>query len=252
VTLLSQSRPVPNGLGVRDVVEFGRHPYRGRWRAADPDGADAVERAMLLTGIRDLAERGVDELSGGQLQRVWLASCLAQHTTTLLLDEPTNHLDLRYQVEILDLVHELARDHGVAIGLVLHDLDQAAAIADRVVVLCDGRVVADGSAHDALRAELLSEVYGIRIEVDTDPVSGCPRTRAVGRHSDRMRDRDGRDGRGDRDGRDGRDGLPGPRGSGDGDSGERDSGPRGSGDHDSGRHDSSDPLAHLERTPSSS
>jgi iron complex transport system ATP-binding protein len=185
VTLLSQSRSVPNGLSVRDVVEFGRHPHRGRWRAADPGGADAVDRAMVLTGVRDLAERGVGELSGGQLQRVWFASCLAQDTSTLLLDEPTNHLDLRYQVEVLDLVSDLAREHGVAIGLVLHDLDQAAAVADRVVVLAEGRIVSDGTAAEALRTEVLSDVYGIPVVVDTDPVTGRLRTRAVGRHHQR-------------------------------------------------------------------
>ncbi|WP_426226452.1 ABC transporter ATP-binding protein [Pseudarthrobacter sp. DSP2-3-2b1] len=184
VTLLSQSRPVPHGLSVRDVVEFGRHPYRGRWRSADPEGPAAVERAMDLTGITELAHRGVHEVSGGQLQRVWLASCLAQDTSVLLLDEPTNHLDLRYKVEIFDLVYDLARVHGVAIGVVLHDLDEAAALADHVVVLSEGRIAAAGPAHEALDAELLTRVYSIRIVTHTDPLTGRLRTRAVGRHSD--------------------------------------------------------------------
>ncbi|MET1036019.1 MAG: ABC transporter ATP-binding protein [Arthrobacter sp.] len=192
VTLLSQNRAVPHGLSVRDVVEFGRHPYRGRWRAADPDGPTAVRRAMSLTGVEALADRGVHELSGGQLQRVWLASCLAQETSVLLLDEPTNHLDLRYKVEILDLVVELARDHGVAVGVVLHDLDEAASIADRVVVLSEGRVVAAGPAHQALDADLLSGVYGIPIATDTDPFTGRLRTRAVGRYARPIHQRPGR------------------------------------------------------------
>lgn len=183
VTLLSQSRPVPNGLSVRDVVEFGRHPYRGRWRAADPDGVAAVDHAMELTGIAELADRGVHELSGGQLQRVWLASCLAQDTSVLLLDEPTNHLDLRYKVEIFDLIHELARDHQVAIGVVLHDLDEAADVADTVAVLSEGHIVATGPAHEALDAGLLSDVYAIEIVTHLDPFTGRLRTRAVGKRS---------------------------------------------------------------------
>ncbi|MET9776510.1 ABC transporter ATP-binding protein [Streptomyces sp. NPDC006367] len=182
VALLTQSRPTPGGLTVRDVVEFGRYPYRGRWGRPDPDGPAAVDRALALTGVDGLADRGADHLSGGQLQRVWLASCLAQETGVLLLDEPTTYLDLRYQVELLDLIRDLADDHGIAVGVVLHDLDQAAAVADRITLLEAGRIVADGPPEDVLTPERLTAVYGIRIDVDTDPLTGLLRTRPVGRH----------------------------------------------------------------------
>ncbi|MEU5666468.1 ABC transporter ATP-binding protein [Streptomyces longwoodensis] len=182
VALLTQGRPTPSGLTVRDVVEFGRFPHRGRWGRTDPDGAAAVRRALALTDLEDLADRGADHLSGGQLQRVWLAGCLAQDTGVLLLDEPTTYLDLRYQVELLDLIRDLADDHGIAVGVVLHDLDQAAAVADRIALLHAGRVVADGPPGDVLTAERLTATYGIRIDVDTDPLTGRLRTRAIGRH----------------------------------------------------------------------
>jgi iron-chelate-transporting ATPase len=185
VALLTQGRPVPSGLSVRDVVEFGRYPHRGRWGRADPGGAAAVDQALQLTGTAGLAERGVDQLSGGQLQRVWLASCLAQQTGVLLLDEPTTYLDLRYQVELLDLVRDLADESQIAVGVVLHDLDQAAALADTVVLLHEGRVRATGTPADVLTPALLSEVWGIDIEVDTDPSTGRLRTRAVARHHTR-------------------------------------------------------------------
>ncbi|MFK4070794.1 ABC transporter ATP-binding protein [Streptomyces sp. NPDC029674] len=185
VALLTQGRPTPSGLTVRDVVEFGRYPHRGRWGKADPGGRAAVDRALALTGVADLAERGAEHLSGGQLQRVWLAGCLAQETGVLLLDEPTNHLDLRYQVELLDLVRDLADDHGIAVGAVLHDLDQAAAVADRILLLDAGRVVADGDPADVLTPQRLTDTYGIRIEVDSDPLTGRLRTRAIGRHHSR-------------------------------------------------------------------
>jgi iron-chelate-transporting ATPase len=185
VTLLAQSRPTPAGLSVRDVVGFGRYPHRGRWRSADPHGAAAVERAMDRTAVGDLADRPVDELSGGQLQRVWLACCLAQETGVVLLDEPTTFLDLRFQVELLDLVRDLADGGGVAVGLVLHDLDQAAAVADELMLLDGGRVRAQGPPAEVLTAELLTEVYGIRVEVDHDPRTGAVRTRPVGRHRPR-------------------------------------------------------------------
>ncbi|MGX1561982.1 ABC transporter ATP-binding protein [Streptomyces sp. NPDC055506] len=185
VALLTQGRPTPSGLTVRDLVEFGRYPYRGRFGRPDPDASAAVERALALTGVTDLAERGADHLSGGQLQRVWLASCLAQETGVLLLDEPTTYLDLRYQIELLDLVRDLADDHGIAVGVVLHDLDQAAAIADRITLLEAGRIVAEGRPEEVLTPERLTAVYGIRIDVDTDPHTGRPRTRPIGRHHTR-------------------------------------------------------------------
>ncbi|MEV0094575.1 ABC transporter ATP-binding protein [Streptomyces sp. NPDC050738] len=185
VALLTQGRPTPSGLTVRDVVEFGRYPYRGRWGRADPDGTAAVDRALAMTGVAELAGRGAEHLSGGQLQRVWLAGCLAQETGVLLLDEPTTYLDLRYQVELLDLIRDLADDHGIAVGVVLHDLDQAAAVADRIVLLRDGRVIADGEPEDVLTPDRLTDTYGIRIEVSTDPLTGRLRTRAIGRHHTR-------------------------------------------------------------------
>ncbi|PPS86909.1 Ferric enterobactin transport ATP-binding protein FepC [Streptomyces sp. MH60] len=189
VALLTQGRPTPGGLTVRDVVEFGRYPYRGRWGRPDPDGPAAVDRALALTGVDGLADRGADHLSGGQLQRVWLASCLAQETGVLLLDEPTTYLDLRYQVELLDLIRDLADDHGIAVGVVLHDLDQAAAVADRITLLEAGRIVADGPPEEVLTPERLTAVYGIRIDVDTDPLTGRLRTRPIGRHHIRTPER---------------------------------------------------------------
>jgi ferric hydroxamate transport system ATP-binding protein len=185
VTLLTQSRPVPTGLSVHDVVGFGRYPYRGRFRSDDPDGPAVIERAMALTRVTDLADRPVDELSGGQLQRVWLACCLSQDTGVLLLDEPTNHLDLRYQVEILDLLRDLADDSRIAVGVVLHDLEQAAAVADEVMLLADGRVRAVGPPAAVLTSELLTEAYGIHVAVDDDAATGLLRIRPIGRHTTR-------------------------------------------------------------------
>ncbi|MXG26902.1 ATP-binding cassette domain-containing protein [Streptomyces sp. YIM 132580] len=182
ITLLAQSRNAPAGLSVRDVVGFGRHPYRGRLRGSDPEGARTIDHALAVTHLTDFAERGVESLSGGQLQRVWFACCLAQDTDVLLLDEPTTYLDLRYQVEILDLVRDLADTHGVTVGVVLHDLDQAAAVADQVVLLSSGRIAASGTPAEVYESERLTQTYGIRIDVEPDPSSGIPRTRAVGRH----------------------------------------------------------------------
>ena len=187
VSLLSQTHGTPGGVRVREVVEYGRHPHRGRFGVGDPEGPAIVARTMELTGVAELADRAVDTLSGGQLQRVWLAGCLAQDAGVLLLDEPTTFLDLRYQAELLDLVRDLADEHRIAVGVVLHDLDQAATLADEVVLLVDGRVRASGTVEEVLTPEHLGAAYGIEITVHPDPETGFLRTRAVARHHHRAR-----------------------------------------------------------------
>lgn len=168
LAMLAQHRPTPAGITVTEAVSFGRHPHRSRLFGKDPQGRDAVTRALRLTHLTDLAEHPVDELSGGQVQRVWLAACLAQETGVLLLDEPTNHLDLRHQIDLLHLVRELADEHGVAIGLVLHDLEQAAAVSDEVTLLHQGRVLAHGSPAEVLTSAHLTHAYEVPIEARLD------------------------------------------------------------------------------------
>lgn len=175
VTLLAQSRPHPSGLQVRDVVAFGRHPHRRRFAAISSADQDAIDRAMELTGIAAMSDRPVDELSGGELQRVWLATCLAQETGVVLLDEPTNHLDLRFQIDILDLVRRLADDHDTAVGVVLHDLNHAGLVADEVVLVHCGEVFAAGEPKDVLTGPNLSEVYGLAVDATVDPDTGTVR-----------------------------------------------------------------------------
>ncbi|GAA5201841.1 ABC transporter ATP-binding protein [Microbacterium jejuense] len=186
VAMLSQSRPHPSGLEVRDVVAYGRHPHRGRFSGVTEADRDAIDRALALTGLTAMGHRPVDQLSGGELQRVWLATALAQSTGILLLDEPTNHLDLRYQIETLDLVCDLA-DQGTAVGVVLHDLDHAASVADEVVLMHHGRVHASGAPHEVLTTENLTEVYGFPIDTEVDASTHRVRVVPRGRHHERSR-----------------------------------------------------------------
>lgn len=186
VAMLSQSRPHPSGLAVHDVVAYGRHPHRSRFAGLTDTDREAINRALDLTGLTLMADRPVDELSGGELQRVWLATSLAQDTGVLLLDEPTNHLDLRYQVETLDLVRDLA-DRGTALGVVLHDLNQAATVADQVVLMHNGQVRATGTPEQVLTSEHLSQAYGLTIDTSHDTTSGCVRIAPRGRHHARGR-----------------------------------------------------------------
>ena len=184
VAMLSQSRPHPSGLAVRDVVAYGRHPHRGRFSGVTDADRSAIAQALQLAGLDSMAHRAVDELSGGELQRVWLATALAQDTGILLLDEPTNHLDLRYQIETLDLICDLA-DRGTAVGVVLHDLGHAASIADEVVLMHRGRVYATGRPADVLTGANLTEVYGLPIDASVDPRTGRVHVTPRGRHHGR-------------------------------------------------------------------
>ncbi|GAA1326753.1 ABC transporter ATP-binding protein [Leucobacter albus] len=180
VAMLSQSRPHPSGLSVRDIVTYGRHPHRGRFSGLSDVDRAAVDTALELTGLTSMCDRSADQLSGGELQRVWLGTALAQDTGVLLLDEPTNHLDLKHQIDTLDLICDLA-ERGTAVGVVLHDLDQAAGVADDVVLLAAGRVLASGTPEEVLTGEHLSSVYGLPIDTlvdeDTRRVRVLPRAR---------------------------------------------------------------------------
>ncbi len=182
VTLFAQSHATPEGLAVADIVAFGRHPHRRGFAGLSEADHAAIARAMELTGTTAMSRKAAGELSGGELQRVWLAVCLAQQTNVVLLDEPTNHLDLRYQVETLDLVHDLARENGLAIGIVLHDLNQAAALADRLVLMNHGKVHAAGTPAQVLTTQNLSEVYEITVQVNTDEHTKALRIEPVSRH----------------------------------------------------------------------
>jgi iron complex transport system ATP-binding protein len=182
VTLFSQSRPAPQGLSVAEVVAFGRHPHRRRFSGLSSEDRRVIADAMSATGVADMGDRPVGELSGGEVQRVWLAACLAQQTGVVLLDEPTNHLDLRYQIETLDLVRDLADQRGVAVGIVLHDLDQAARVADTLLLMSAGIIHAAGAPLEVLSAKNIGDVYDIRVEVSIDSQSNRLRIDPIGRH----------------------------------------------------------------------
>lgn len=147
---------------VREVVSLGRHPYARRETAEE--AGRATERALRRTRALHLAERLYATLSGGEAARVDLARALAQDTEILFVDEPTNHLDPAHQVEVTRLCRELARE-GRAVVAALHDLDLAAAFADRLLVLKEGLPVASGHPAEVLTPPLLEEVFGIVFEV---------------------------------------------------------------------------------------
>lgn len=172
--ILAQEAPVPPGMLVEDLVACGRYPHQRWYRQWTPEDQRAVERALEVTGTAELRWRPVEALSGGQRQRVRLAMALAQSTPVLLLDEPTTFLDLAHQIEVLELVRELNETEGKTVVMVLHDLCQASFYADHLVVMKEGRVVAEGPPGSVMTEEMVREVFGMRCSVFPDPLTGTP------------------------------------------------------------------------------
>ena len=174
LAILPQAPRTPEGLTVGELVEQGRFPHVGALRMLRQQDHDAIRDALALTVMAAFVHRSLETLSGGERQRAWIALALAQETPILLLDEPTTFLDIGHQLEVLGLVRRLNRDLAKTIVLVLHDLNQAARFADRMVVLNQGQVIGDGPPHQVLTPELLAQVFGVRANIITDPVSGTP------------------------------------------------------------------------------
>ena len=172
--LLPQTSLAPEGITVVDLVSRGRFPHQGllrQWSAADEE---AIVAAMTETSVLELSQRSFDELSGGQRQRVWVAMALAQQTPLLLLDEPTTFLDINHQLELLELFARLREAGGRTLVAVLHDLNQAARYATHLVVMKEGRIVAQGDPGTVLTAELVHDVFGVKCRIIDDPESHTP------------------------------------------------------------------------------
>jgi len=172
--ILPQSPILPEGLTVFELVSRGRFPWQSFMRQWSEEDERAVEEALRLTGTAAFADLPVESLSGGQRQRCWIAMALAQQTPYILLDEPTTFLDLRYQVEILELLHDLTRHHGRTVVVVLHDLNFAVNYGDSLVFLRHGKV--EGVLHegDTCTPELIKAVFDVDVHMSTNPMTGKP------------------------------------------------------------------------------
>jgi iron complex transport system ATP-binding protein len=159
---------------VLDFVLMGRAPYLSRWTSGGPEDWARAREAMEAVSVQHLADRTMDELSGGERRRAVLAQALAQDAPVLLLDEPTTHLDVRHVVELHAIVRRLAAERGVAVVAVLHDLTLAAGLADRLVAVGAGEVVADGPPEEVVTRSLLRTVYGVHADVETSAATGRP------------------------------------------------------------------------------
>jgi len=155
-----------------EMVLMGRHPHLGMFELEGPDDVAIACEAMAATATRDLAERSFLTLSGGEQQRVALASALAQSPEVLLLDEPTASLDLGYQLEIAALLRRLNQERGVTMVVATHDLNFAASVCDRLVLLRKGRVLGEGMTDATLTRDAIRDLYQVEAEVGPHQVTG--------------------------------------------------------------------------------
>ena len=168
----SESHAFPITVG--EVVGMGRYPHLGAWRSAGAEDRRAVRDAMERCDVTELEQRATSALSGGERQRVLIARALAQQPHALVLDEPTASLDVSHEMAIFELLSAL-RGEGVTVLLVTHNLNLAARYADRLVLLDRGRVVAGGTPHEVIDADVIRSVYRWPITVRALGVDGADR-----------------------------------------------------------------------------
>ncbi len=163
LAMVEQDAQPHEDLTVAEVVALGRLPFQSRLAATGEVDESVLADAMARTGVAGLAERSFSTLSGGERQRVHLARALAQTPRVLLLDEPANHLDLRAQLDLLEVIDDVARA-GSGVLVALHDIAMARRICDEVVVLDGGAVAAAGEPAQVLTPDLIGQVWGVRAE----------------------------------------------------------------------------------------
>jgi iron complex transport system ATP-binding protein len=175
VAVMGQTPEIPAGLTVEELVEQGRYPHRpwlGRLSARD---RDIIENAICRVDLHDLRSRELATLSGGERQRAWVAMALAQEPRLLFLDEPTSFLDIRHQAELLTLLRQLNSREGLTIIAVLHDLNQVMDIADDVLLMRKGELLAAGPTRQVLQADLLRQAFDCKLDLVPHP-DGTGRT----------------------------------------------------------------------------
>jgi len=170
--LLSQENDSPGTFTVEDLAYHGRYPHRGFFDSLSADDHEAVDRAIDLAGVEHLRDTEMANLSGGQKQLAWIAMILAQDTDVLLLDEPTTFLDLHHQLRVMEVVRTLNDEAGVTVGIVLHDVGQAARFADNIVAMSDGEPYDWGPPTDVVTEDLLAAVFQVEASVDAGSETG--------------------------------------------------------------------------------
>lgn len=174
IAVVPQTPVLPEVFTAFEVVLMGRTPHLGFLRYEGQRDIAIVMRAMELTQTWHLAERRINELSGGEKQRLTIARALTQEPKIILLDEPTAHLDISYQIETLDLIAELCAEQSLTALAALHDLNLAAQYCDRIIMLNNGRIHTEGSPGKVITTQNVREVYGAEVCIHPHPLNNLP------------------------------------------------------------------------------
>jgi iron complex transport system ATP-binding protein len=166
---------------VTEIVLMGRSPYLGMLGLEGENDLEIAHQAIKFTGLENLAHRKLDQLSGGEQQRVFIARAICQEPDIILLDEPTASLDLAYQVRIMDLMEKLKTEKGITIVMVSHDVNLAAMYADHLLLLHNGQVMCQGLPDEVITYQTLEAAYGCTLLVDESPLGKSPRVTLVPR-----------------------------------------------------------------------
>jgi len=174
VAYLPQHPPITDGVTVRELVCFGRYPWKGAFGRYSQQDYAIVDEAISKVGLTNFADRFVATLSGGERQRAWVAMLLAQQSRCILLDEPTSALDVAHQHELLALIRELNQSMGLTVIMVLHDVNMAAKFSDELIALHSGKVIASGTPANLMTPETLMQIYGMELALFPHPKTGQP------------------------------------------------------------------------------
>ena len=165
IAVVHQNSDIQFDFSVFDIVLMGRFPYTSRFKGENSKDVEIAKEAMINTGTWELREKGINEISGGERQRVMIARALAQEPEILILDEPISNLDIKYQVGILELCKRLNKEKGLTIIMTLHDINLAGRYSDYLILLDKGRIKIMDVPEKVLTKENISNVYGIKVDI---------------------------------------------------------------------------------------
>ena len=174
IATVPQNTIVDFDFSVMDIVLMGRAPYLRRFQSETSYDLEIAKNAMKKTNTWHLKDKKIDEISGGERQRVIIARAITQDTEILILDEPISNIDIHHQIQLLDVLKNLNKEKNITIITILHDLNLAAQYSDEIILLSEGEIVTIGNPQEVLTKEVIKEVYNIKVDMVVNPSTGRP------------------------------------------------------------------------------